>query len=212
MREETKRSEQAIKDGVSVGIIQDANSSYREKEKAFNELYSKYNKQVRFNFVKRLRDEDISDDLLMITFCKVHENINSYDINTGAFSTWLYKIANNTLIDYTRKAKFEVLSLDALTGKTSEDNDGMDFQIDSEVSNPEDLIVNFEVSKEIEKAVYSIKSKKIRDLMICRYLKELSFEETAEELGLEYSSAMRTAVFRGKKILEKKLENFKYLD
>ena len=202
-----KESEQATKDKISVAVLQDINATARAKDEAFAELYKRHNQQVRLHFLKRMRDADVAEDLLMVTFCKVHENIASYDANEGAFSTWLYRIAKNTLIDHSRKAKFEVLSLDALTGKTSEDNDGMDFQIDSGVQNPQQLIVSSEVKEQIQDAVYSIKSKKIRDLMICRYIDELSYEETAKELGLEMNSTLRTSVRRGKNLLKKKLAN-----
>jgi RNA polymerase sigma factor (sigma-70 family) len=210
MKTEIKKdSEQAVKDKVSVAVLQDVNATAREKDNAFGVLYKTHNQQVRIHFLKRTRDTDVAEDLLMVTFCKVHENIDSYDSNAGAFSTWLYKIANNTLIDHSRKAKFEVLSLDALQGKTSEDNDGMEFQIDSGIQNPQELIVHEEVKDQINEAVYSIKSKKIRDLMICRYIDELSYEETAKELGLELNSTLRTSVRRGKNILKKKLANLK---
>ena len=208
MKTTKKDSEQATKDKLCVAILQDENSSSREKERAFNELYSRHNQQVRIHFLKKLRESDVAEDLLMVTFQKVHENIQSYD-SQYAFSTWMYKIANHTLIDFTRKAKFEVLSLDALTGKTSEDNDGMDFQIDSGVANPEQIIVHSEVVAEVHNAINSLKSGKIRDLMVCRYIKELSYEETAKELGLEDNSTMRTSVRRGKDDLKKKLKHLK---
>jgi RNA polymerase sigma factor (sigma-70 family) len=210
MKTEIKKdSEQAVKDKISVAVLQDANATARTKDNAFGVLYKTHNQQVRIHFLKRLRDADVADDLLMVTFCKVHENINSYNANAGAFSTWLYKIANNTLIDHSRKDKFEVLSLDSLIGKTSEYNDGMEFQIDSGIQNPQELIVHKEVKDQIKEAVYSIKSKSVRDLMICRYIDELSYKDAANKLGLEMSSTLRTSVRKGKKILKNKLENLK---
>ena len=202
-----KDSEQATKDKVNVAVLQDINATARAKDDAFSKLYGRHNQQVRIHFLKRLRDTDVAEDLLMITFVKAHENIDTYDPNAGAFSTWLYKIANNSLIDLSRKAKFEVLSLDSLQSKTSDDNDGMEFQLDSESPNPLQIIVLDEVTKQVSDAVYSIKSKKVRDLMICRYIDEMSFEETAKALGLELNSTLRTTVARGKEILKKKLAN-----
>jgi len=204
-----KDSEQAVKDKVNVAVLQDVNATAIAKDEAFGKLYARHNQQVRIHFLKRMRDTDIAEDLLMVTFQKVHENIASYNSKAAAFSTWLYKIARNTLIDHSRKAKFEVLSLDALQGKTSEDNDGMDFQIDSGVANPQELIVQSEVKQQINDAVYSIKSEKIRDLMICRYIDELSYKETADKLGLEMNSTLKTSVRRGKNILKNKLANLK---
>jgi len=202
-----KDSEQATKDKANVAVLQDINATARAKDDAFSKLYGRHNQQVRIHFLKRLRDTDVAEDLLMITFVKAHENINTYDPKVGAFSTWLYKIANNSLIDLLRKAKFEVLSLDSLQSKTSDDNDGMEFQLDSDTPNPLQILVHDEVTKQVSDAVNSIKSKKVRELMICRYIDEMSFEETAKALGLELNSTLRTAVARGKEILKKKLAN-----
>ena len=202
-----KDSEQATKDKVNVAVLQDINATARAKDDAFSKIYGMHNKQIRILFLKRLRDESIVEDLLMITFVKVHENINSYNPKTAVFSTWLYKIAKNTLIDYSRKAKFEVLSLEALKGKVSKEKYGMDFQIDSGVLNPCQIIVLDEVKKQVSDAVCSIDSEKIRELIICRYIYEMSYEETAKKLGVELNSTLRTAVARGREILKKKLAN-----
>lgn len=208
MKTKRKDSIQAVKDKANFLVLQNDNSSLRDKERAFNEFYSRHNNQIRVFFLKNLRDSDVAEDLLMITFQKVHENIDLYD-SQYAVSTWMYNIARNSLIDFTRKAKFEVLSLDALSVKTSEDNDGMDFQIDSGVANPEQKIIKSEVIAEIHNAVNSLKSGKVRDLMICRYIKELSYEETAKELKLELNSTMRTSVQRGKNALREKLQHLR---
>jgi len=204
-----KDSEQAVKDKVNVAVLQDVNATARAKDEAFGKLYTRHNQQVRIHFLKRMRDSDVAEDLLMITFQKVHENIASYNSKAAAFSTWLYKIANNTLIDHSRKAKFEVLSLDALQGKTFKDNDGMEFQIDSGGANPQELIVQSEIKKQINDAVYSIKSVAIRELMICRYIDDLSYKEIADKLGIKSNSTLRTSVLRGKNILREKLTNLK---
>jgi RNA polymerase sigma-70 factor, ECF subfamily len=207
--EKKQDSEQAVNDKANVAVLQDKNSSQRDRDRAFGDLYSTHYKQVRINFLKKLRgNEEVAEDLLMITFQKVHESIGKYNPQY-AFSTWLYKIANNSLIDFTRKAKFEVLSLDALSGKTSEDNDGMDFQIDSGSRNPEQLIVNTEVIQEVKDAIYGMKDGKIKDLIICRYLKEMTYAEAGKELGYTVNSTLRTSVGRGMKKLEKKLEHLK---
>ena len=38
---------------------------------------------------------------------KVVENIDKFDEQKASFSTWIYTIARNTVIDYYRKAKIE---------------------------------------------------------------------------------------------------------
>ena len=201
-------SKQATEDGVLVAVLQDANSTQREKQKAFDELYSRHQKQVGIYFLKQLRDEDTAEDLKMITFEKVHENIGKYNAKSAVFSTWMYKIALNTLIDHKRKDKFEVLSLDALTGKTSEDNDGMDFQIVSDAITPEQVMVRDQNIKAVRDAIASIENDKIRQLMTYRFIDELFFPEIAKLKGMDKeNSTLRVNAMRGQKLLKVILEN-----
>jgi RNA polymerase sigma-70 factor (ECF subfamily) len=209
MKKVKQDSVQAAKDKEFVSILQNKEATAREKASAFNSLYSRHTKQVKFFFLKRLRDEEISDDLLMITFQKAYENINSYKKEMGAFSTWLYKIAGNNLIDYTRKANFEVLSLDALTKKTVDENYGMEFQLDSGLRNPEEEVVHSEVVAQVHEAINSLDSPLVKELMICRYIEGLSYKEAAKKLGVKDNSTLRISVLRGKEALEKKLFNIR---
>ena len=201
-------SKQATEDGVLVAVLQDANSTQREKQKAFDELYSRHQKQVGIYFLKQMRDEDTAEDLKMVTFEKVHENIGKYNAKSAVFSTWMYKIALNTLIDHKRKDKFEVLSLDALTGKTSEDNDGMDFQIVSDAITPEQVMVRDQNIKAVRDAIASIENDKIRQLMTYRFIDELSFPEIAKLKGMDKeNSTLRVNAMRGQKLLKEILTN-----
>lgn len=204
-----KDSEQATKDKDLVAVIQDKNSTNREKDNAFTKLYATHSNGVKFYFLKRMKDKDTAQDLIMITFEKAHRNIDSYNPDLGAFSTWIYKIAKNALIDLSRKANFEVISLDSLSQKASENNEGMDFQIDGDVSTPEDEMIASEIKKEVYEALDSLKSEKIRDLVICRYIKGMSFKEISEELGLKLNSSPRVLSRRGVEELSEKLAHLK---
>ena len=201
-------SVQAQKDGEFVAVLQNVNSTDREKQKAFEALYTRHQRQLGIFFLKQISDSDTAEDLKMITFEKVHANIGSYDSGRVVFSTWMYKIALNTLIDNKRKDKFEILSLDSLAGKTSEDNDGMEFQIVSDSLSPEQEMIREQNIKTVRDAIDSIESDKIRRLMVYRFIDELSFEEIAEREGVEKdSSTLRVNAMRGQKILEEKLAN-----
>ena len=72
-------------------------------EEAFEELYEYFFPRV-YNFIfARLKNVADADDVVSETFLKMNENLESYDPAKAAFSTWLFRIANNTLIDYTRR-------------------------------------------------------------------------------------------------------------
>lgn len=75
----------------------------RTDENAFEELYEYFFPRV-YNFIfARLKNSADADDVTSTAFMKMNENLNSYDPNKAAFSTWLFRIANNALIDHTRR-------------------------------------------------------------------------------------------------------------
>jgi len=206
-----KKSDQAIKDENRMLIIQNEDSTSTAKERAYNQLFNEHSKQLKIYFLQRTRDENSSEDLIIETFRKVFVNASSFDKEVAVFSTWLYKIANNTLIDLTRKATMEVFSIEAMVGKSSEENEGMDFQIMSNSLNPEEELSNTALGKEIHDAIYALPNALVRDVMVEMYINELSFKEMAEKLGhKEDSSTLRVQANRGRKIISKKLSHLKH--
>jgi len=73
---------------------------------AFGQIYDLYAKQV-FNFLfGKVRHKEVCEDLVHTVFLKTWTNIKSYQPRANAkFSTWLFQIANYTLIDHWRTKK-----------------------------------------------------------------------------------------------------------
>ena len=72
-------------------------------EEAFEELYEYFFPRV-YNFIyARVKNTADADDVTSITFMKMNENLERYNPNVAAFTTWLYRIALNSIIDYTRR-------------------------------------------------------------------------------------------------------------
>jgi len=72
-------------------------------EEAFEELYEHFFPRV-YNFIyARLKNSADADDVTSITFMKMNENLESYNPAVAAFSTWLFRIASNAIIDHTRR-------------------------------------------------------------------------------------------------------------
>lgn len=75
----------------------------RTDEEAFEELYEHFFPRV-YNFIfARLKNVADADDVTSITFMKMNENLDHYDPSKAAFSTWLFRIATNAIVDHTRK-------------------------------------------------------------------------------------------------------------
>jgi RNA polymerase sigma-70 factor (ECF subfamily) len=73
---------------------------------SFGHIYDVLSKPV-FNFLfARLAHRQQAEDLLQTVFLKVWHNLETYKPNKRAkFSTWVFQIANYTLIDYWRTRK-----------------------------------------------------------------------------------------------------------
>ena len=75
-------------------------------ESSFGQLYDIFSQQV-FNFLLgKLAHKQTAEDLVQTVFLKTWTNLNKYQQRPSAkFSTWLFQIANFTLIDYWRAKK-----------------------------------------------------------------------------------------------------------
>ena len=73
--------------------------------RAFDKLVVKYQSPIRRFFLSQTDgDSQLSDDLAQDTFVKAYTNITKFH-GLSSFSTWLYRIAYNTLYDYFRRNK-----------------------------------------------------------------------------------------------------------
>lgn len=74
-------------------------------EKAFTVIYELYFSPIyRFIFFK-VRNREEAEDLAQTVFLKVFKSLGGFHFRDKPFSSWLYKIANNLIIDFFRKKK-----------------------------------------------------------------------------------------------------------
>ena len=74
-------------------------------EDAFEELYEYFFPRV-YNFIyARVKNSADADDITSMTSMKMNENLERYNPAQAAFSTWLFRIALNSIIDHTRRVE-----------------------------------------------------------------------------------------------------------
>jgi RNA polymerase sigma-70 factor (ECF subfamily) len=79
---------------------------------AFEELYRRH-KGGLFRFVLRsVRERALAEELYQEIWMRAIEARGRYEVQ-AKFTTWLYTIAHNRLVDYWRKKGLQVVSLDA---------------------------------------------------------------------------------------------------
>ncbi|MGN0281065.1 MAG: RNA polymerase sigma factor [Prevotella sp.] len=87
-----------------------ANPSTRRK--AFEELVNQYSEQLYWQIRRIVLSHDDADDVLQNVFMKAWKNIDTFR-SDAKLSTWLYRIAVNESIDFTRhKNTIDMVSAD----------------------------------------------------------------------------------------------------
>ena len=83
------------------------NANRGSEAESFGSLYEQYLPKI-FQYVSyRVGDRITAEDLTSDIFNKALTNFTKYDSRKAAFSTWIYSIARNTVIDYYRKRSNE---------------------------------------------------------------------------------------------------------
>ncbi|PIR96292.1 MAG: hypothetical protein COT92_01825 [Candidatus Doudnabacteria bacterium CG10_big_fil_rev_8_21_14_0_10_42_18] len=135
---------------------------------AFGILYDAYIKKIYGFVFYRIRHKEIAEDLTSIIFTKALENMGSFNLSKAGFSTWLYRIARNTIIDHYRTNK----PTDDLTA-------AYDVSSAQNVEKEVDARVNLE---KVQKYLAAL-PEETRDVVTMRVWDGLSYKEISEILG-----------------------------
>jgi RNA polymerase sigma-70 factor (ECF subfamily) len=93
---------------------------------AFSELYTQHKKHVFSICIRMLRDFSLAEDLTQETFLQVHRKLATFR-GEAVFSTWLHRLAVNTVLMHLRKRVLSVVSLDHLMENVPEERAGRSF-------------------------------------------------------------------------------------
>jgi RNA polymerase sigma-70 factor (ECF subfamily) len=93
---------------------------------AFSELYAQHKKHVFSICIRMLRDFSLAEDMTQETFLQVHRKLATFR-GDSVFSTWLHRLAVNTVLMHLRKRVLAVVSLDQLMEDVPEERAGRCF-------------------------------------------------------------------------------------
>ncbi|HEY1063555.1 MAG TPA: sigma-70 family RNA polymerase sigma factor [Daejeonella sp.] len=164
-------------------------------QKAYAELMQRYKDSIYFMALKMVNNKDDAMDLTVETFGKAFENIEKYKPDF-AFSTWLFRIATNNCIDFIRKKRLNVVSLQSLS---EEDKDEKQLQIPSDTLDPEQTSIKKQESEKLKSIVEQL-PQRYRTLIILRYYDEQSYEEIAQQLDLPLGT-VKAQLFRARDLM-----------
>ena len=169
----------------------------------FTELVTRYERRV-INYVYRIthRYED-AHDLAQEIFVKVFLALDRYDPKYQ-FSTWLFRIAQNSAIDALRKKTLSEVPLARPVDDESSSTKEREFA-DTGVS-PYRAMKNKQLGAAIDKAVEKLPAD-YRELIQLRHFAELSYEEIATMKRLPLGT-VKNKLFRARNLLKEALDPF----
>ncbi|WP_430811334.1 MULTISPECIES: RNA polymerase sigma factor [unclassified Carboxylicivirga] len=171
-------------------------------QRAFAELMGRYRDAIYFMLLKMVNNKSDAEDLTIEAFGKAFKNIHQYSPNY-AFSTWLFKIASNNCIDFLRKKRNNIVSIDG--GLNDDKDNDQPIHLKDETPDPEEHLIK-QQKKVLMRTVVKKLKPRYRILIELRYFKEFSYEEIAEELDLPLGT-VKAQLFRARELLFNTLKN-----
>jgi RNA polymerase sigma factor (sigma-70 family) len=168
---------------------------------AYKRLMNKYHDAI-FNFIYRMiRDKHQVEDLTQEAFIKAFSSLKSFN-DQYAFSTWLYKIATNNSIDYIRRRKLQLYSIDKPIEAADSD---YTFELPDETYEADKDLIRGQKLQLLNDAIADL-PEKYKKVIQLRHVEERTYEEIAKMLKLPIGT-VKAHIFRAREILYKNLKH-----
>jgi RNA polymerase sigma-70 factor, ECF subfamily len=153
---------------------------------AFEALFRQYQGEVYRWIVRIVRDPGAAEDLTVETFWRVHRAHTQFHAD-GNFGAWLRRIASNVALDHLRRARPVAALIE-----------------DVPAEEEPDAVVRQEVRAKIQRAFEELPPR-LRIVVQLGLVEDEPYREIAASLGISLS-AVKLRMFRGTRLLRKKLE------
>ncbi len=166
----------------------------QHNQKAFQELVIENQSRILTMAYKFTNNYNDAEDLCQDIFIKIYQYLPDFKYQCK-LSTWIYKIAMNTCLDWKRKSKrrfFDKLSFTDQKVKEVKDNACV-----------EDIVVYKEKQQMVHLAVKSLKDK-YKAVIILYHFNHLTYKEISYILDLPVKT-IETRLYRARKQLKDKL-------
>lgn len=172
---------------------------------AWEEIVQRYSRRI-YNICYRFAgSSDDAQDLTQEVFIKMYRTLNTYDVERGAFMTWVTTITRNLLVDHFRKTKQERLT-DSLDTASSEREDAMPLseQIPDRGPTPITTAQSRETRETVHQALQRL-SPELREAVILRDLQDMDYKEIATVLKVP-EGTVKSRINRGRGELARLLQ------
>ncbi len=151
---------------------------------------------------------DNAEDLTQDVFIKVYRTLASYDVEKGAFTTWLTTLARNLLVDHFRRSRMDRVTDSIDAGLTEEDDPiSLSARLPDRGPSPADRLASQETQKMVQQALAKI-SPDLREAVILRDLQDMDYKEISQVLRVP-EGTVKSRINRGRTELARLLSRNK---
>jgi RNA polymerase sigma-70 factor (ECF subfamily) len=149
-----------------------------------------------------------AEDLTQEVFIRVYRTLASYDVEKGAFNTWLTTLTRNLLVDHFRRSKQDRLtdSMDVGIGE-EDDSPTLSQQLADQGPSPDDRLASKETQQLVRGALARL-SPDLREAVILRDLQDMDYKEIAAVLRVP-EGTVKSRINRGRMELARLLSRNK---
>lgn len=175
---------------------------------AWEEIVRLHNRRI-YNLCYRFTNSpDTAEDLTQEVFIRVYRTIATYNIEKGAFSTWLTTLTRNLLVDHFRRGRQDRVT-DSIDASVTDDPDSLALseRLRDPGPSPADRLASQETQKMVQRALARI-SPDLREAVILRDLQDMDYKEIAQVLKVP-EGTVKSRINRGRMELARLLSRNK---
>ncbi len=165
---------------------------------AYADLLRRYERPVFGIVLRMVRDPATAEDLAQEAFLKAFGALATFDTRRR-FSSWLFKIAHNAVIDHLRRRVPSTVPLEI----AGDEVDPLQRLPDAEAPDPERETARRDLTRALEIALGSLREE-YRAVIVLRHQEGLAYEEIAEICSLPIGT-VKTHLHRARKALARRM-------
>ena len=166
------------------------------EREAFDQLVHRHHRAL-FNYVLRMiGSRDLAADLTQEVFLRAYQALDRFD-PAYRFTTWIYRIASNRVIDHVRRRRAVLVPIDG----AAEGARGPVLVANS--PNPERHLLEHESASGVGRALADLPAH-YRDLIVLRHFQHRSYEDIAQIKGSPLGT-VKNRLFRAREALRRRL-------
>ncbi len=171
------------------------------KDEAFDVLYRRHFGKLYVFFLRSTGDEELSRDLSQEVMIKIYRSATRYE-ERARFTTFLYTVARNTLLNHFRDDRWREQSANHRVGNL----DAYDHALNTHpapVPDPSQVAEEMELREMLKRALENL-PENLKTPFLMAQLNDMSYREIGEVMGIS-EQAVKLRIFRAREFIARQI-------